>query len=191
MGGMVMTERIQQIAERIREVRENSGLTPQEVAETLQVPLSVYNQYETAEADIPISVLYEMARIFHVDLTDLLTGSSPKLHSYCLVKQGEGIEIERYRGYKFQSLAYNFVNKKVEPLLVFIEPEENKQMSLVTHTGQEFNYCLEGKIKVILGGQEIELNPGDSLYFDPTIPHGQMAVNCQTAKFLTVILHDS
>lgn len=186
-----MTEKIQQIAERIREVRENSGLTPQEAADELQIQLSVYNQYETAAADIPISILYEMARIFHVDLTDLLTGSSPKLHSYCLVKEGEGIEIERYPGYKFQSLAYNFVNKKIEPLLVLIEPEENKKMSLVTHPGQEFNYCLEGKIKVILGGQEILLNPGDSLYFDPTIPHGQMAANGRPAKFLTVILHDS
>lgn len=186
-----MTETIQQIAERIREVRENSGLTPQEVADELQIQLSVYNQYEKAAVDIPISILYEMARIFHVDLTDLLTGSSPKLHSYCLVKEGEGIEIERYPGYKFQSLAYNFVNKKIEPLLVLIEPEENKKMSLVTHPGQEFNYCLEGKIKVILGGQEIQLNPGDSLYFDPTIPHGQIAADGQPAKFLTVILHDS
>lgn len=185
-----MTERIQQIAERIREVRENSGLTPQAVADELQVPLSVYNQYETAQSDIPISVLYEMARIFKVDLTDLLTGSSPKLHSFCLVKEGEGIEIERYKGYKFQSLAYNFVNKKIEPLMVLIEPEENKQMSLVTHSGQEFNYCLEGVIKVILGGQEIQLNPGDSLYFDPAIPHGQVAANGRPAKFLTVILHD-
>ena len=159
-----MTERIQQIAERIREVRENSGLAPQAVADGLHVPLSVYNPYETAKSDIPISVLYEMARVFEVDLTDLLTGSSPKLHSYCLVKQGEGIEIERYKGYKFQSLAYNFVNKKIEPLLVLIEPEENKKTSLVTHTGQEFNYCLEGEIKVIFGGKEIQLNPGDSLY---------------------------
>ncbi len=185
-----MTESIQQIAERIREVRENSGLTPQAVADELHLPLDIYDQYEAAESDIPISVLYEMARVFGVDLTELLTGSSPKLHSYCLVKKGEGIEIERYKGYKFQSLAFNFVHKKVEPLLVTIEPEENKKMSLVTHPGQEFNYCLEGKIKVILGGSEIEMVPGDSLYFDPNIPHGQIAANGQPAKFLTVILHD-
>lgn len=185
-----MTETLQQIAERIREVRENSGLTPEEAAAELHLPLTVYSQYETAESDIPISVLYEMARVFQVDLTELLTGNSPKLHSYCLIKEGEGIEIERYKGYKFQSLAYNFVNKKIEPLLVTIEPEENKKVSLVTHPGQEFNYVLEGKIKVILGGTEIEMHPGDALYFDPTIPHGQIAANGQPAKFLTVILHD-
>jgi quercetin dioxygenase-like cupin family protein len=107
------------------------------------------------------------------------------------VTKGEGVEIERYKGYKFESLAYNFRNKKVEPLLVTVEPEENKKMSLVTHPGQEFNYVLQGKVRVILGAHEIELSQGDSIYFDPTIPHGQAAVDGKTAKFLTVILHDN
>ena len=186
-----MTESLKQIAERIREARENSGFTQKEVAEKLHLELPVYNQYETAESDIPISALYEMASIFQVDLTELLTGNSPKLHSYCLVKQGEGIEIERYKGYKFESLAYKFAHRKVEPLLVTVEPEENKKVSLATHPGQEFNYCLEGNIKVILGGHEIEMAPGDSLYFDPNIPHGQIPSKGKPAKFLTVILHDN
>lgn len=187
-GGKTMTESIQQIASRIREVREDSGLTPAGIAAQLKISLETYLQYEAAERDIPISVLYEMARIFHVDLTELLTGTSPKLHNFCLVKRGEGVEVERYPGYKFESLAYNFVHKKVEPLLVTVEPEDRDQMSLVTHDGQEFNYVLEGTIKVILGGHEVEMNTGDSLYFDPAIPHGQIALN-GTAKFLTIILH--
>ena len=131
-----------------------------------------------------------MAKVFNIDLTELLTGNSPKLHNYCFVKNGEGVEIERYKGYNFQSLAFNFINKKIEPLLVTIEPEENKKMQLVTHPGQEFNYVIEGKIKVILGGQEIEMQQGDSLYFDPTIPHCQIAVDGNVAKFLTIILHN-
>lgn len=47
---------------------------------------------------------------------------------------------------------------------------------------------MEGTIRVILGGHEIEMKRGDALYFDPAIPHGQIAVN-DTAKFLTIILH--
>jgi transcriptional regulator with XRE-family HTH domain len=185
-----MSEIMNQIAQRIREVREDSGLTGEETAVKLDIPLEKYMLYENAAQDIPISTLYEMARIFGVDLTELLTGTSPKLHNFCFVKAGEGVEIERYKGYNFQSLAFNFVHKKIEPLLVTIEPEENKKMSLVSHPGQEFNYVLEGKIRVILAGHEIEMSPGDSLYFDPTIPHGQMAVDGRNAKFLTVILHD-
>jgi Predicted transcription factor, homolog of eukaryotic MBF1 len=186
-----MSEIMNQIAQRIREVREDSGLSHEETAVKLDIPLETYMLYENAGQDIPISTLYEMARIFQVDLTELLTGKSPKLHNFCFVKAGDGVEIERYQGYKFQSLAFNFVHKKIEPLLVTIEPEENKKMSLVSHPGQEFNYVLEGKVRVILAGHEIEMSPGDSLYFDPTLPHGQMAVDGKNAKFLTVILHEN
>ena len=186
-----MSDTLRQIAERIREIREDCGLSAEQAATKLAIPVNIYNHYENATTDIPISVLYEIAGLFHVDLTELLTGLSPKLHSYCLVKNGEGLEIERYKGYKFQSLAFNFIHKKIEPMLVTIEPEENKKTSLVTHPGQEFNYVLEGKIKVILGGHEVEMTPGDSLYFDPMIPHGQVALNNQPAKFLTVILHEN
>lgn len=186
-----MSETMKEIAARIFEIREACEMTREEVSDSLDISLEAYTQYESAEADIPISVLYDMARIFEVDLTDLLTGTAPRLHNYCLVLNGEGVSVERYKGYSFQSLAFNFINKKIEPLLVTIEPEENKEMSLVTHFGQEFNYILEGKIKIILGGNEIEMSKGDSIYFDPTIPHGQMAANGKTAKFLTVILHDN
>lgn len=185
-----MSESIKEIAARIKEIREDCDLTIETVAGQLGISQETYIQYETAATDIPVSMLYEMAKIFSVDLTELLTGLPPRLHSYCLVRNGEGVETERYKGYKFQNLAFNFAHKKFEPLLVTVEPEENKKMSLVTHPGQEFNYVLSGKIKVILGANELELAAGDSLFFDPTIPHGQVAVDGQTAQFLTVILHD-
>ena len=186
-----MTETLKQIAARLAEIREDCDMTPEQVAAELGITPQSYLQYETAKADIPVSRLYEMARIFNVEFTELLTGTSPKLHSYCLVRAGEGVNVERYEGYTFQSLAYNFVQKKIEPLLVTVEPEENKKMILVTHPGQEFNYVLEGKIKIILGAVTLEMSAGDSIYFDPAIPHGQMASDGATARFLTVILHDA
>lgn len=185
-----MSETIKQIADRIRELREISGLTADTLAQRLNLTPDEYSRYENAEEGVPISTLYQIAGILDVELTELLTGSTPRLQNYCIVKNGEAPYIERYEGYRFQSLAYSFKNKKVEPLLVTIDPEENKKMKLVTHPGQEFNYVLEGSIKVILGGKEIILGPGDSLYFDPTIPHGQTAADGKPGKFLTVILND-
>lgn len=190
-GGMNMSDTILQISQRIHEIREISDLTCEEAAGKLSIPLETYMDYENGKTDIPVSVLYEMAKVFEVDFTELLTGLSPKLHSYCVVEKGQGVQIERYKGYKFESLAYNFKNKKIEPLLVTVEPEENKKMSLVAHPGQEFNYVLEGKVRVILGSHELDLNEGDSIYFDPSIPHGQTAIEGKPAKFLTVILHDN
>lgn len=185
-----MSESTVQIADRIRELREISDISCSTLAQMLKIPLETYMQYESAEIGIPISTLYQIAGILGVELTELLTGSTPHLQNYCYVKNGEAPFIERYTGYQFQNLAYNYKNKKIEPLLVTIEPEENKKMALVTHPGQEFNYVLEGRIKIILGGTEIIMSTGDSIYFDPTIPHGQTAVDGTPGKFLTVILHD-
>lgn len=47
-----MTESILQIAVRIREVRENSGLSPDDVAVELKISPEIYRQYEAAERDI-------------------------------------------------------------------------------------------------------------------------------------------
>lgn len=185
-----MSETIKQIADRICEAREVSEITPDSLARRLNLPVDTYLKYENAEEGIPISTLYEIAGILGVEMTQLLTGSTPRLHNYSFTKAGEAPNIERFKGYRFQSPAYNFANKLFEPLLVTIDPEENKKMTLVAHSGQEFNYVLEGKIRIILGGTEIIMSQGDSIYFDPTIPHGQTAVDDKPGKFLTVILHD-
>lgn len=186
-----MLESNVRIADRIRELREISDISCSTLAQKLNISLDTYMEYENARTGIPISTLYEIAGILGVQLTELLTGTSPHLRNYCYVKKGEAPYMERYKGYQFHNLAFNFANKRIEPLLVTIEPEENKKMSLVTHPGQEFNYVLEGRIKIILGGAEIMMEPGDSIYFDPTIPHGQTAVDDSPGKFLTVILHDT
>ena len=52
---------------------------------------------------------------------------------------------------------------------------------------QEFNFVLEGKLRVIVGDKEYFLRAGDSLYFNPAYPHAQVPMDGNTAKFLTVI----
>jgi len=57
-----------------------------------------------------------------------------------------------------------------------------------SHPGQEFNYVIEGVLKVIINGHEIILNEGDSLFFDSGAKHGMKAMNGKPAKFLAIIL---
>jgi len=180
-----LNERVQDIAQRIKGLRLIEGVSEQEVAKFLNLSVTDYLKYENGEDDIPISILYEIADFYQVDLTEILTGISPKLHDVCQVKAGEGLKVERYDQYDFQSLAYKYKNRKIEPLLVTLSAANSPE--LVSHKGQEFNYCLEGRMKVIVGDSEYILEPGDSLYFNPMIPHKMLAVD-DTAKYLTIIL---
>jgi len=183
-----MTEQIKLIAKRIIELREISDLTKEQMAKELNLNIKIYTAYENAEVDFPVSILYAIAVKLGVDLTEILTGDSPKMRSGCLVRKGEGIEIQRFKGYNFESLGYKFINRQMEPMIVSVgERTETSPPDLVSHLGQEFNYVLEGTLKIILGKHEYILNPGDSFYFDPTIPHAQCALGGKESKFLTVI----
>lgn len=185
-GVFTMSEDLALIAARIRELRLIFGLTAEEIAADLSIDPQTYENYETNGADIPISVLYHLANKYKVDLTEILTGLSPRLHTFHIVPDGQGIRIDRYPGYYIQSLAHRFMNKVMEPMLVTLDPSQ-KEPALVTHAGQEFNYVLEGSLYFIFNGKRYLLSKGDCVFFDPTHPHGQMAAGADQTKFLTVI----
>jgi transcriptional regulator with XRE-family HTH domain len=183
-----VSEQIRQIAERIRELRRISGLSQEALAEEFHLPLETYQGYESGQADMPVSFLYEIANRFQVELTTILTGKDPKLHTYCIVRKDRGVRVERRKQYDYQSLAYNFAHKKAEPFLVSVDPQpEDAPIDFNTHPGQEFNYVLEGVLQVIINGHPLVLEEGDSLFFDSSAPHGMKALKGKQARFLAVI----
>lgn len=184
-----MTENLEQIATRLKGLREIFDYSIQDVAGQIGVSEDFYQAVETGRVDIPVSVLYDVAHLFNVELTAILTGDAPRLHVYSLVKKGAGLSVDRNKPYKYQSLAYNFLHKKAEPFMVTVEPgDEPGEPYRNAHPGQEMNYVIEGSLKVVIDKHELILNEGDTLYFDASRPHGMMAQNGKPAKFIAVIV---
>jgi transcriptional regulator with XRE-family HTH domain len=180
-----MTEKTAHIPERIKELREILEISVMDLAKDTGIPFDTYSKYESGELDIPISVLYTIAGHLGTNITVLLTGEEARMDSAAVCRKGKGVEIERYPGYEFSSLAYNFKHRTMEPLIVTLDSSK-PPVDLVSHTGQEFNFVIEGQVKVTVVKTEHILNPGDSIYFDARLPHAQSAVN-GTAQFLTII----
>jgi transcriptional regulator with XRE-family HTH domain len=184
-----MNEEIQLIAERIRELREISGISAEALAQELGVSQSVLLQYESGAVDIPVGFLSKIARKFGIELAAILTGENPRLHIYCVVRKDKGLRVERRKQYKYESLASNFINKKAEPFIVRIEPNaETAPMEFNAHPGQEFNYIIEGTMKIVIDTHEIILNAGDSIYYDSGHNHAMKAMNQTTVKMLAIVL---
>lgn len=182
-----MNEQLKQIASRIKELREILDLPADELAVRVGVSPEEYARYEASEDDLPVSMLYSIANALGVDPTVLLTGEAPRMNAYTLVRKNTGVRVERYEGYSFESLAFNYVGRDMEPMIVRLEPQSREEApEMVTHSGQEFNLVLEGRVIVTINGKEFVLEEGDSIYFNPSLPHGQRAEN-GPAKFLTVI----
>lgn len=184
-----MSDQIKQIAERLQGLRDVLELTPEEVAESCQLSVEAYLGMESGEKDISVSALQKIARKYGIALDVLMFGEEPKMSSYFLTRRGAGVSVERTKAYKYESLASGFRGRKIDPFIVTVEPKpEDTPVYFNSHEGQEFNLVIEGRMLLNINGKELILNPGDSLYFDSAQPHGMMALDGKTVKFLAVIL---
>ena len=161
--------KIQEMAARIRDLREISGFSPEEMAKRTDVSVNEYLDCENGKADLNFAFIYRCALAFKVDVTDLIEGFSPKLRGYTVTRSGEGQRIEEAHEMVYYNLASAFQNRIAEPLLVqakYSPGAEKKEIELTTHEGQECDLILSGHLKVQVGSHTEILHAGDSIYYD-------------------------
>ena len=177
----LMDEQIKQIAERLRGLRDAMELTTDEMAGDCGISKEEYERAESGEHDISVSMLQQIARHYGIALDALMFGEEPKMSTYFVTRAGKGVSVERTKVYKYQALAAGFRDRKADPFIVTVEPGE-RPMHYNTHDGQEFNMVLEGRLLLSVGGKELTLNPGDSIYFNSKLPHGMKALDGKTVR---------
>ena len=136
-----LTKEIEDIACRIKSVREDCGLSDKEVAAMTDMDLEDYQALEEGRSDITFSFIYKFARICNIEITAIIDGRTPKLADYTLTRKEEGMNIYGKHGVVYEHLAPLFKNRLVEPFLVTIPYNEEALMGpkkMVTHRGQEF-----------------------------------------------------
>jgi mannose-6-phosphate isomerase-like protein (cupin superfamily) len=182
-----MNEQIKQIAERLKGLRESLDLSVAEMSQKTGKPEKDVLLYESGTTDIPMSYLFDVAQQFELDTSTLISGDEPRMNAYFLTRCGKGVSVERTQAYKYQALASGYKHPKAEPFEVTVEPNDNP-VYLNTHNGQEFNYVLEGRLQLRINDKNLILNPGDSIYFDSSYPHGMKALDDKPVRFLAIIL---
>ena len=184
--------KIQEMAARIRELREIVGYTPEVMADKTGVSVEEYNRCETGKSDLNFAFIYRCASALNVNVTDIIEGYSPKLKSFTVTRRGQGQQIAQAHGMTYYNLAYAFQNRIAEPLYVrsVYDPAAQQQdIELTSHDGQELDLVVEGQLMVQIGEHREILGPGDSIYFDSETPHGMIAVGGQDCVFYAIVLN--
>ena len=184
--------KIREMAERIRELREITRYTPEEMAAKTDVTIEEYLACENGQSDLNFAFIYRCALAFGVNVTDIIEGVSPKLKSYTVTRNGAGQRIEHAHGMTYYNLAYAFQNRIAEPLYVRSEYSEealHKDIELTTHAGQEIDIVISGSLMVQVGSHKEILRAGDSIYYDSSAPHGMIAVGGQDCEFYAIVLN--
>ena len=186
--------KIKEMSERIRELREITKFTPEEMASKTDVSVEEYLKCENGDSDLNFAFIYRCAQAFGVDVTDIIEGVSPTLRSYVVTRNGQGQMIEHAHGMVYYSLASAFQNRIADPLYVkrdYNAEAENREIELTTHDGQEMDIVISGHLMVQVGTHTEVLNPGDTIYYDSGTPHGMRAALGEDCVFYAIVLNPS
>ena len=182
---------LQSVAQRISEMRRIMGYTHKEMAEMTEVTEELYRSYETGTVDLPFTFIHKCAKVFGIELTEILEGNTAKLSGYTVTRRGEGLTTASEDGITIQDMAPLFRQKLATPYWVTYQYSEELQkqpIHTVTHLGQEFDMVVKGSMKIRIGDREEILREGDSVYFKSSTPHGMIAVGGEDCTFLAMIM---
>jgi quercetin dioxygenase-like cupin family protein len=176
---------------RFKEARESRGLSIFDIYLRTNIDVEQLSQIEEGKVIPPLGTVIKLAKALDIKIGYLVSGEEEKV--YTIVRKDDRKVISRYDsskekqyGYEYESLAPHKTDRHMEPFLVTLEPSETEH-ERSTHDGQEFIFVLQGKMEVRLEDEIHILEPGDSIYYDSTVPHLVKCHNKETTKILAVL----
>jgi len=178
-----------EIAQRIRRIRQNKGWSLAKLAEKTGFTKSYLSQIENGKKEPPISTLTRIAHAFEEDVISLITGEKLKVDNepFIIVRANERKVVTRQgvaSAYTYESLNYKKKDRLMHAYILtsgFKFPEEP-----LVHEGEEFVYMLEGKQEVFYDGKTYIVGQGDCFYFESNRPHYGRSIGDIPAKFILV-----
>ena len=112
-----------------------------------------------------VGTLRKLARFYKTNILDFFDASENGSRQ---VRPAERKVLEAGAGVRMELLAWG--NTVMEPHLFRIAPQTYSGESY-THVGEEFLYVLQGVLEIVLRAESYTLKPGDSFYFESSVPH--------------------
>lgn len=162
------------IGETVQVMRKESGMTLNDLAQRAGISLSAVSKIENGQVSPTYETILRLATGLNVEVTELFGSKArePAAGRLVVTRAGDGI-CQSTPHYEYQMLCAGLATKEFTPLLTRINARKVSDFNeLQGHIGEEFFYVLSGR--VILHSTHyapIELQPGDSCYFDSSMGH--------------------
>jgi len=167
-----------ELGRNIRALRIQAGATLQDIATNVGVTVSLVSQIERGLANPSITNLRRIASSLGVPIATLFMvgGEDGNLQGNGVAR---GLVVRAHHRKALHvpesSVVYELLtpdlSRKIEFLWIEYEAGSRDYEESLSHPGEENALCLKGKVVVIVEGEEIFLDAGDSISFDSGRPH--------------------
>ncbi len=159
------------VRRRLRELRTERGLTLQQVADAAHLDISTLSRLEAGKRRLALDHLPGLAAALGVTADELLgpvAPADPRVHREPIVRDGLVMWPLTNRGPAGGLHAYKFV----------ISAERRHPPNpLPVHEGHDWVYVLDGRLRLILGDDDLIIEPGVAVEFSTWTPHWFGAVD--------------
>lgn len=181
------------IGEKLRELREKSGLTLHDLAAKTGFTKERLAEVENHRFSPPIAMLLKLAQALNVGMAYFFEDrAGPEKIAVTRVAQRVRMARRPHHGegemtYIYEALERFRTRKHMEPFMVEFPSLDTSEMVFVSHEGEEFVHLLEGTLEFRTPDRVEVLQAGDSIYFDSDVSHSFRGLGAQPARAIVVV----
>ncbi len=188
-----MTNNSSVVGAKIKGIRETKNLSIEEVAERSGLSVEQVNSIENDQNLPSLGSLIKVARALGVRLGTFLDDNDELGPAVCRAADRtssisfSNSETGARKNMEYHPLAQQKMGRHMEPFVIDIQANEERDFQLSAHEGEEFIYVLEGDVEIAYGKQVYTLHQGDSIFYDSIVKHHVHGAKGQSAKILAVV----
>lgn len=174
-----MSDTTRQIGARLRALRHARGWTLDDLASSVNMSASTLSRLESGQRQASLELIVPLARELGVRIDDLVepVAADPRVRRTVIHRDGMVIAPLTPEGSPVATYKITFSPRTHPP-------------ELRVHQGYEWLYVLSGKLRLLLGNQNLVLGKGEAAEFDTTVPHCMFATGSRPAQVLSIFNQD-
>jgi transcriptional regulator with XRE-family HTH domain len=173
-----LDEALTAVGRRLRALRRERELTLVDMSAVAGISVSTLSRLESGARRPTLELLLPLAHAYRVTLDELVDApptGDPRIHLRPIRRNGMTMLALTRRAGGIQ--AYKIVIPGVS---------RRKRPDPQTHEGYEWLYVLNGRLRLVLGEQDLVLAPGEAAEFDTRVPHWFGAHGPEPVEFLSL-----
>lgn len=179
-----------QIGPKLRALRLKKSMGLVELGRHTGLSSALLSKLERDKLYPTLPTLLRIAMVFSVGL-DFFFTDERKRHLISVVRKNERVRLPERPGvsdvaYHFETLDYKCNERRTNAYLAYFESIVPEKLKPHQHPGSEFLHVTKGKLGLKVGLDDYELEVGDSVYFDASVPHTYRRVGKQPCQALIV-----
>lgn len=167
---------LEEVAPRLKRLRAHRGTTLAALSETTGISKSTLSRLENGQRRPTLELLLALSQAYRVPLDDMVGApevGDPRIR----LKPGQ------VKGRTVIPLTRHPSGAQAWKIVV---PTGRATLELRAHEGREWIYVLSGRLRLVLGDEELVLGAGEIAEFDTAIPHWFGSTGDEPAEIISI-----